>query len=209
MRPDDASQILAFDSTAWTNVQGEALTVLEQLMRSEVRNDQLDEVRGSVPARVSVNLSDIQAHIVAALLADLHDQHVRVAISKLSESDFRDPFCFAEDEGEMRLIRLDAPFWTGKSDLEDLTKNWRKIFTKIFEAAGVEGHPLQFRHVREEALSERCTNRVCRNGVGRRRGRGSEASWRVAFYIRCGTFAARGGVFLITPILLPAVARHA
>jgi putative nucleotidyltransferase with HDIG domain len=71
LSPDDAQQILAFDNAAWTNVQGEALTVLEQLMRSQVRADQLDEVRRSVPARVSVNLSEAQARIVAALVADL------------------------------------------------------------------------------------------------------------------------------------------
>jgi site-specific recombinase XerD len=39
-----------------------------------------------------------------------------------------------------------SPFWSGKSDLEDLTKNWRKIYTKIFKSAGVHGHPHQFRH---------------------------------------------------------------
>jgi len=71
VRSDDARQILAFDNASWTNVQGEALTVLEQLMRSQVRNDQVDEVRSSVPARVSVNLSEVQAHIVAALVSDL------------------------------------------------------------------------------------------------------------------------------------------
>jgi site-specific recombinase XerD len=51
----------------------------------------------------------------------------------------------------------DTPFWTGKSDLEDLTKNWRKIYTKIFEAAGVEGHPHQFRHT--------CAKRLLVKGV--------------------------------------------
>ena len=40
----------------------------------------------------------------------------------------------------------ETPFWSGKSDLEDLTKNWRKIYKKIFKAAGVDGHPHQFRH---------------------------------------------------------------
>jgi integrase len=51
----------------------------------------------------------------------------------------------------------DTPFWTGKSDLEDLTKNWRKIFGKIFKAAGVEGHPHQFRHT--------CAKRLLVKGV--------------------------------------------
>jgi len=68
---DDARQILAFDSGSWANVQNESLSVLEQLMRGQVRGGQLDEVRRSVPARVSVSLSEAQAHIVAALVTDL------------------------------------------------------------------------------------------------------------------------------------------
>ena len=46
----------------------------------------------------------------------------------------------------------ETPFWSGKSDLEDLTKVWRKIYTKIFKAAGVEGHPHQFRHTTAKRL---------------------------------------------------------
>ena len=45
-----------------------------------------------------------------------------------------------------------TPFWSGQSDLEDLTKNWRKIYTKIFKAAGVAGHPHQFRHTAAKRL---------------------------------------------------------
>jgi putative nucleotidyltransferase with HDIG domain len=71
LNTDDARQILAFDNSAWANVQGEALTVLEQLMRGQVRGDQIEEVRRSVPARVSVNLSEAQAREVAALVSDL------------------------------------------------------------------------------------------------------------------------------------------
>ncbi len=71
IQADDARQILAFDSNAWSNVQGEALAVLEQLMRGQVRGDQLDDVRRSVPARVSINLSEAQAHVVTALVSNL------------------------------------------------------------------------------------------------------------------------------------------
>ena len=46
----------------------------------------------------------------------------------------------------------DTPFWSGRSDLEDITKNWRKIYTKIFKAAGVDGHPHQFRHTMAKRL---------------------------------------------------------
>jgi site-specific recombinase XerD len=46
------------------------------------------------------------------------------------------------------ILALDGehPFWTGKSDLEDRTKNWRKIYTRVFQQAGVDGTPHQFRH---------------------------------------------------------------
>lgn len=46
----------------------------------------------------------------------------------------------------------ETPFWTGRSDLDHLTKNWRKIYTKIFKATGVDGHPHQFRHTAAKRL---------------------------------------------------------
>ena len=46
----------------------------------------------------------------------------------------------------------ETPFWTGKSNLDHLTKNWRKIYTKIFKTAGVHGHPHQFRHTAAKRL---------------------------------------------------------
>lgn len=53
----------------------------------------------------------------------------------------------------------ETPFWTGKSDLEHLTANWRKIYTtKIFESAGIEdGHPHRFRHT--------CAKRLLVKGI--------------------------------------------
>lgn len=47
----------------------------------------------------------------------------------------------------------DTPFWSGKSDLEDAAKNWRKIYARIFRAAKVSGgHPHQFRHTTAKRL---------------------------------------------------------
>ena len=51
--------------------------------------------------------------VLAQLLDELHFQHIRVALSKVSPTDSRDPFCFADDDGLLRLIRQDEPFWTG------------------------------------------------------------------------------------------------
>ena len=54
---------------------------------------------------------------VAETLADLLDElvmlHMRVGTRKLSPTDHRDPFCIAEDDGILRLLRGDEPFWTG------------------------------------------------------------------------------------------------
>jgi site-specific recombinase XerD len=46
----------------------------------------------------------------------------------------------------------ETPFWSGKSNLEDLTKNWRKIYTRVFKTVGIEGHPHQFRHTAAKRL---------------------------------------------------------
>ena len=66
----EASQsILLLDETAWQNVQQEAIVVLEQVMRSSIRQNRLDESRRSVPALVTLSLPEDQASIVAALAA--------------------------------------------------------------------------------------------------------------------------------------------
>jgi integrase len=39
-----------------------------------------------------------------------------------------------------------TPFWTGKSSAEKCSSNWRKIFSRVFKATGIAGHPHQLRH---------------------------------------------------------------
>jgi hypothetical protein len=61
--------------------------------------------------------------VAGELLDALHHQHVRVALTKIrtpsaqnlraSPEPFRDPFNFTEDEGVLRPLRADEPFWTG------------------------------------------------------------------------------------------------
>jgi hypothetical protein len=50
--------------------------------------------------------------VLAALLDEIHHQHVRVSLGKVNPLGERDPFCFAEDDGFLRLLRNDEPFWT-------------------------------------------------------------------------------------------------
>jgi site-specific recombinase XerD len=57
------------------------------------------------------------------------------------------------DLGEVfHALEGETPFWSGKSNLEDLTKNWRKIYTRVFKSAGIDGHPHQFRHTAAKRL---------------------------------------------------------
>lgn len=52
------------------------------------------------------------ALILSDLLDEIHHQHVRVSLGKVKPLGERDPFCFAEDDGLLRLLRMDEPFWT-------------------------------------------------------------------------------------------------
>jgi integrase len=56
--------------------------------------------------------------------------------------------CPIPNELAKHILELDGttPFWSGKSDAEHATYNWRKIYARVFKAAGVNGHPHMFRH---------------------------------------------------------------
>jgi integrase len=63
--------------------------------------------------------------------------------------------CLIQKDLGSRFHALEGqtPFWTGNSDLHHLTANWRKIYTKIFESAGIpDGHPHRFRHTTAKRL---------------------------------------------------------
>ena len=51
LTPEKITQALTLAETGWAAVQQEAIIVLEQVMRSTIREDRLEEARRSVPAR--------------------------------------------------------------------------------------------------------------------------------------------------------------
>jgi putative nucleotidyltransferase with HDIG domain len=59
-----AQNILTMDEARWTAVKLEAMTVLEQVMRKEIRPARLEEEKRSIPALVSIALSESQANMV-------------------------------------------------------------------------------------------------------------------------------------------------
>jgi hypothetical protein len=63
-----AQALLALSDSAWQSLQQEAIVVLEQVMRSTVREDRLEDARQSVPALVSLSLPEDQAGLVAVLV---------------------------------------------------------------------------------------------------------------------------------------------
>lgn len=62
-----AQSILALNDSRWQAVQQESIVVLEQVMRSVIREDRLEDARRSVPALVSLSLPEDQAAIVTEL----------------------------------------------------------------------------------------------------------------------------------------------
>ena len=68
---ETALKILALTDARWQAVQQEAIVVLEQVMRNNIREDRVEEVHRSVPALVSLSLPEDQAAIVAELVSGL------------------------------------------------------------------------------------------------------------------------------------------
>lgn len=69
LSPETAQEILTLPDSAWQSLQQEAISVLEQVMRSTVREDLLEDARRSVPALVSLSLPEEQAALVAELVS--------------------------------------------------------------------------------------------------------------------------------------------
>jgi membrane-associated HD superfamily phosphohydrolase len=64
---ETALSILGLSDSRWQAIQQEAIVVLEQLMRSTTREDQLDDARRRIPTLVSLSLPEEQADIVVQL----------------------------------------------------------------------------------------------------------------------------------------------
>ncbi len=60
--------ILALTSAQWERIQQESLSVLEQVMRRSIRDQELDAVQRTIPSLVSLELNEEQAALVAELV---------------------------------------------------------------------------------------------------------------------------------------------
>jgi len=64
---DTADQILDLSDLRWQTVRQEAVVILEQVMRNDIRETDLEEARQQLPSLVSLSLSEDQAELVVEL----------------------------------------------------------------------------------------------------------------------------------------------
>jgi putative nucleotidyltransferase with HDIG domain len=65
---ESIKQTLSVTDARWVTIQQEALKVLEEVMRSPIREENLEAVKKSMPSRVSLALSEQNAALVAELV---------------------------------------------------------------------------------------------------------------------------------------------
>ncbi|MEN8241207.1 MAG: HDIG domain-containing metalloprotein [Chloroflexota bacterium] len=69
LTPESTGMLLDLGDPAWQTVQQETITVLEQVMRSTIREDRLEDARRGIPALVSLSISEEQAELVTELVS--------------------------------------------------------------------------------------------------------------------------------------------
>ncbi len=67
--PGSITAILSMPDSRWNIIQQESLRVLEQVMRTPVRADNLDFVRNDIPTQVSLTLNEQDAALVTELVS--------------------------------------------------------------------------------------------------------------------------------------------
>ncbi|HEX2990460.1 MAG TPA: HDIG domain-containing protein [Anaerolineales bacterium] len=67
--PGTIEQILNLTPARWDAIQQESLSVLEQVMRRSIRDQEIDSVLRSIPSLVSLSLDETQARIISELVA--------------------------------------------------------------------------------------------------------------------------------------------
>ncbi len=65
---DTSNAILNLSDSHWQTIQQESLSVMEQVMRRSIRDDQVADARRSVPTFISFSLSDDEATIVTSIV---------------------------------------------------------------------------------------------------------------------------------------------
>ncbi len=68
VQPRTVDQVLSLATPLWDAIQQESLSVLEQIMRRSIRDQDMELVTRSIPSLVSLSLDEAQANIVSELV---------------------------------------------------------------------------------------------------------------------------------------------
>jgi len=104
------NQILNATPARWDSIQQESLSVLEQVMRRTIRDNEVDSVRRSIPSLVSLALTEDQAVIVVELVSafvvpnSLYSADLTEA-AKQSARDAVEPIIQQYKAGEIIVLR--------------------------------------------------------------------------------------------------------
>ncbi len=71
LNDDIITQILQMDDATWTDVASQIASVLERVMRGEIRESNLPSIRTQLPTQVSVRFTEDQAAVIVAVVEDL------------------------------------------------------------------------------------------------------------------------------------------
>ena len=110
IRPQTIEQILALTSARWDTIQQESLSVLEQIMRRTIRDNEVDAVRRSIPSLVSLSLNDEQSAIVVEMVSafvvpnSLYSADLTEA-AKTSAREAVEPIIQSYKAGEIIILR--------------------------------------------------------------------------------------------------------
>lgn len=61
--------LITFSENNWEGVQQETIIIIEQVMRSTIREDRLEETRRNIPALISLSLTEEDASVISELVA--------------------------------------------------------------------------------------------------------------------------------------------
>ncbi|MEK6589028.1 MAG: HDIG domain-containing metalloprotein [Chloroflexota bacterium] len=82
LSPGSARAILAMPPARWEAVRLEAFSVLEQVMRGEIREGRLEDARRGLPTLVSISMAEDQADLVVELVSALITPNARYNASE-------------------------------------------------------------------------------------------------------------------------------
>jgi putative nucleotidyltransferase with HDIG domain len=165
--PETAQAVLDLPDARWKAVKSESISVLEQVMRTEIRPERVDAVRRTVPALVSITMPQDQADLVVRLVsafvapnAQLNEAATQTARDQAAQAETPVIKSYAAGETIISRGQIVTPLQLealGAYDLLTPPEPWKEVAIRSLLVAvlgislvvyGFRTHPEQMRSVR-------------------------------------------------------------